>query len=367
MVSQKAQDLVSFFARGDLHPFLGVTASTANELAKGAKHDIDTGIIAVKDFDNELQTDPELLKKFKDSYVSVLRSVRVSSRAITNTIFKTVGNLEVYRPVMGMRERAVTTTMGIVQSVEVGNAETNNAYYILKNNLSDIQWQLKTRAHKDKLSPSLEALKALSDKLETGRGRELLRELYLLEVPKLNDLSSYHERTYDKPPEELPQLAVMQGLPDSGKDNWANYCRNWIMVIDSHMKALEGAAALYELGGELAELDVEGTFRASESLDRFEREIRGSHDAIKNQLIVVFRQLSARAMSKSADFPDESKAWKAVADRLDNPNTDIKAKVKTSPSRRQFNLHQGLQMSVIKTIVLRAFDEIDIPDHPHFK
>jgi len=367
MVSQKAQDLVSFFARGDLHPFLGVTTSTANELAKGAKHDIDTGIIAVKDFDNELQTDPELLKKFKDSYVSVLRSVRVSSRAITNTIFKTVGNLEVYRPVIGMRERAVTTTMGIVQSVEVGNAETNNAYYILKNNLSDIQWQLKTRAHKDKLSPSLEALKALSDKLETGRGRELLRELYLLEVPKLNNLSDYHERSYDKPPEELPQMAVMEGLPDSGKDNWANYCRNWIMVIDSHMKAVEGAAALYELGGELAELDVEGKFRASESLDRFEREIRGSHDAIKNQLIVVFRQLSTRAMSKSADFPDESKAWKAVADRLDNPNTDIKEKVKTSPSRRQFNLHQGLQMSVIKTIVLRAFDEIDIPDHPHFK
>lgn len=367
MVSQKAQDLVSFFARGDLHPFLGVSASTANELKKGAKHDIDTGILAVKDFDNEIQTDDELLRNFKDAYVSVLRSVRVSSRAITNMIFKTVGNIEVYRPVLGMRERAVTTTMGIVQSVEIGNAETNNAYYILKNTLSDIQWQLKTRAHKNTLSSSLQALKALSDKLETGRGRELLRELYLLEVPKLNDLTSYHERTYDKPPEELPQLAVMDGLPDRGADNWKNYCRNWILVIDSHMKALEGAAALYELGGELAELDVEGKFRASESLDKFEREIRGSHDAIKNQLITVFRQLSSRAMSGSADFPDESKAWKEVADRLDNPNTDIKEKVKTSPSRRQFNLHQGLQMGVIKGIVLRAFDEIDIPDHAHFK
>jgi hypothetical protein len=306
LVSPAVQQFISDLQRPGLRPYLKLPTSSSATLRSNAEDDISKGILNMKDFDQKIEDDSVLLQKFTDVYVNALQSVRLSAVDIFNRIRDTVGEIQPYLQdttaftLWGIDQGTMVSemaTLSIVQAVQTAYLETNNAYQILKNNLFEISLQFKYRGKTSTTSPEMKALQQLATQLEaTTAGRELLKELYFLGVPKIGDLASYLPRVAGGIL-VVPTIAATEGVTTTGTDQWDYYGRNWIMVIDSHIKALEGLEALYEMGGDAVDnLYGPGTI-AADAEEYLEEAIARSHDSIKNRLFDIFRELYARALT----------------------------------------------------------------------
>lgn len=360
-MSDLVNDLVSKFveslARGDVHPHLQQDAMSSHQMIDVAKKDINTGILSMKDFNKEFKLEA-ILADFTAVYRNVLTSVRVSTNDVLDTITDVAKEIPFYRPVMTMRERAVTNTLTIIQTTETANQETNNSYYNLRVVLSDIKAELRVfgAGQSVGITPELEKLSQISDRLEsTKSGRDSLKDLFKIQVPKETNLGGYKTRSM-----MLPQRAVVAALP-SHKNNYLRYAVNWIMIIDSYLAACDAAKEFYEMGGNIS--DLAPTLSGEESLGVFERKLEEAFDTIKNTLSDHFNEMSGRAMSKDADFPEERDAWKTAADNITNIKIDYKSR--RNETRRTFENFHGAAR-VLKTRVIEAFG-VKLPDHSHFK
>jgi hypothetical protein len=353
-------DLVSKFveslARGDVHPHLQQDAMSSHQMIDVAKADINTGILSMKDFNKEFKTET-ILADFTAVYRNVLTSVRVSTNDVLDTITDVAKEIPFYRPVMTMRERAVTNTLTIIQTTETANQETNNSYYNLRVVLSDIKAELRLfgAGQSVGITSELEKLSQISDRLEsTKSGRDSLKDLFRIQVMK-SSLISYHDRNA-----KLPQRAVVAALPPH-KDNYLRYAINWIMIIDSYLAACHAAKEFYEMGGNISEFI--SPLGGGESLPVFERKLQAAFDTIQNTLSDHFNEMSSRAMSKDADFPEERDAWKTASDNI--RKISIESKSRGEDTRRTFEQFHGAAR-VLKTRVIEAFG-VKLPDHAHFK
>ena len=381
MVSPAVQQFISDLQRTELRPYLKLPTSSSATLRSNAEDDISTGILNMKDFDQKIEDDSVLLQKFRDAYVNALQSVRLSALDVFLGISQTVGDILPYHPdastpIMIRWGRAPGTmvsemaTLAIVQVVETANLETNNAYQILKNNLFEISLQLKYRGKTSTMSPDMKALQQLANQLDAATGRELLQELYLLGVPKIGDLASSYPRSSGGTG-IVPILAATQGVTKTGTDKWDYYGRNWIMVIDSHIKALEGLAALYEMGGDAVDnLYGPGTIAADEE-ERLEQEIARSHDSIRNRLFEIFVELMGRASRAAPGAPLISAAWRRANTTIDaavippRPGVPAVGVMLPPPKFDNTFTRQLTAINTLKAAAVAGFS-VSVPVHPDF-
>lgn len=388
MVSPNIAQFISDLGRGDLKPHLKPATSSSQSLRVGSVNDISTGILKMKDFDDPPEDNAVLLKQFEDSYVNALQSVRLSATQILALISTTVNDVSRYNPdksafpaswaalPFGATEGLMASemaTLSIVQAVETANVETNNAYYILKNTLSDISLQLKLRGQTSTIPPGLEALESLAKQLNaTTPGRDLLKELYLLEVPAVGmDLGTSWPRdaadsfTY-------PIVAATAGATKTGTDRWDHYGGNWIMIIDSHIEAVKGLAALYEMGGEaINNLYGPGTVAADEE-KKLEAAIAKSHDSIRNRLFFIFGDLRDKAARVGATGAMVGPQWQ-TAGRTIAASTIRSRAVAPSPGvllppPRKFDptfADELAAMNALKAAAVRGFN-LPVPVDPLF-
>jgi hypothetical protein len=357
MVNDLVSKFVESLARGDVHPHLQQDAMSSHQMIDVAKKDINTGILSMKDFNKEFKPET-ILGDFTKVYRNVLTSVRVSTNDVLDTITDVAKEIPFYRPVMTMREKAVTNTLTIIQATETANQETNNSYYNLRVVLSDIKAELRLfgAGHSVGITSELEKVAQIADRLEsTKSGRDSLKDLFKIQVPKEKYLGGYTTRSM-----MLPQRAVVAALPDY-KNNYLRYAINWIMIIDSYLAACDAAKEFYEMGGNISEFI--SRLSGEESLPVFERKLKAAFDTIQNTLSDHFNEMSSRAMSKDADFPEERDAWKTASNNI--RKISIESKSRGEDKRRTFEQFHGAAM-VLKTRAIEAF-EVKLPDHAHFK